>query len=201
MPAVAAPSRRAASALRRGPMRRTRRPASALAEPAAPSTAATIGAHRRVRRAAGRRDGGTLKAAIADNPDHLDTGLSYATEGWEIARGDRQRPADVQEGEPAAPARRSCPTSPSAMPKVSDGGRRTASRCARACASRRRSTASGASRRDIKFSIERLFRIDSGGVGFYTGIVGRRTRTPRRKKGGITGIVANDADAHDRRST
>ena len=28
-------------------------------------------------------DGGTLKAAIADNPDHLDPGLSYATEGWE----------------------------------------------------------------------------------------------------------------------
>ena len=25
---------------------------------------------------------------------------------------------------------------------------------------------------DIKFAIERLFRIDSGGVGFYTGIVG-----------------------------
>ena len=44
---------------------------------------------------------------------------------------------------------------------------------------------------DVKFSIERLFRIDSGGVGFYTGIKGANTFAKTRK-GGIKGIVAND---------
>jgi peptide/nickel transport system substrate-binding protein len=44
---------------------------------------------------------------------------------------------------------------------------------------------------DIKFSIERLFRIDSGGVGFYTGIVGAE-QYAKTRKGGIRGIVADD---------
>ena len=29
-------------------------------------------------------NGGTLKAGIPDSPDHLDPGLSYTNEGWEI---------------------------------------------------------------------------------------------------------------------
>jgi peptide/nickel transport system substrate-binding protein len=45
---------------------------------------------------------------------------------------------------------------------------------------------------DIKFAIERLFRINSGGVGFYTGIAGA-TQFAKTKKGGISGIVADDA--------
>jgi peptide/nickel transport system substrate-binding protein len=45
---------------------------------------------------------------------------------------------------------------------------------------------------DIKFAIERLFRIDSGGVGFFSGIVGADAYAKTRK-GGISGIVADDA--------
>src|SRR5690349_6039485 len=30
------------------------------------------------------RNGGTLKGGIPDDPDHLDTGISYAVEGWEL---------------------------------------------------------------------------------------------------------------------
>src|SRR5205823_8578789 len=44
---------------------------------------------------------------------------------------------------------------------------------------------------DFKFSIERLFRVDSGGVGFFTGIVGAQAYAKTRR-GGISGIVAND---------
>ena len=29
-------------------------------------------------------NGGTLMAAMPDNPDHLDPGLSYTNEGWEM---------------------------------------------------------------------------------------------------------------------
>jgi peptide/nickel transport system substrate-binding protein len=45
---------------------------------------------------------------------------------------------------------------------------------------------------DLKFSIERLFRVDSGGVGFFTGIVGADAYAKTRK-GDISGIVADDA--------
>ncbi len=45
---------------------------------------------------------------------------------------------------------------------------------------------------DFKFSIERLFRVDSGGVGFYTGIVGAE-QYAKTRKGGISGIVAERA--------
>ena len=44
---------------------------------------------------------------------------------------------------------------------------------------------------DIKFSIERLFQVDSGGVGFFTGIEGANAYAKSRK-GGISGIVADD---------
>jgi peptide/nickel transport system substrate-binding protein len=45
---------------------------------------------------------------------------------------------------------------------------------------------------DIKFSIERLFRVNSGGVGFYSGIVGAASYA-NTHRGGISGIVADDA--------
>ena len=50
---------------------------------------------------------------------------------------------------------------------------------------------------DIKFAIERLFRIDSGGVGFYTGIVGANAYA-KTKKGGIKGHRRERQGAHDR---
>ena len=37
---------------------------------------------RRLRRSAGQRR--HAPGGIPDNPDHLDTGLSYAVEGWEL---------------------------------------------------------------------------------------------------------------------
>src|SRR6266480_51100 len=30
------------------------------------------------------QNGGVLRAGIPDDPDHLDTGISYAVEGWEL---------------------------------------------------------------------------------------------------------------------
>src|SRR4029078_9669145 len=44
---------------------------------------------------------------------------------------------------------------------------------------------------DFKFSLERLFRVDSGGVGFFTGIVGA-DQYAKNRKGGISRIVADD---------
>ena len=36
-------------------------------------------------------NGGTLRAGIPDNPDHLDTGIAFAVEGWQLLRYDRHR--------------------------------------------------------------------------------------------------------------
>src|SRR5207302_13779 len=132
-------------------------------------------------------NGGTLHAAIADNPDHLDTGLSYATEGWEIleATGDGLLGFRKTAG-PAVIV----PDLAVAMPKVSDGGR-TYTFHMRSGVKFSSPVNREVLPSDIKFSIERLFRVDSGGVGFYSGIVGADSYAKTRK-GGISGIVADD---------
>jgi peptide/nickel transport system substrate-binding protein len=134
-------------------------------------------------------NGGTLQAAIASNPDHLDSGLSYATEGWEIlaATGDGLLGYRKTSGAAGAEI---VPDLATAMPAVSDHGRtytfhmRTGVRFSPPV--NRQVEPS-----DLKFSIERLFRINSGGVGFYSGIVGASHYAGTRK-GGISGIVADD---------
>jgi peptide/nickel transport system substrate-binding protein len=76
------------------------------------------------------------------------------------------------------------------MPKVSDGGK-TYTFKLRTGVMFSAPVSRQVEPSDFKFSIERLFRIDSGGVGFYTGIVGADGYAKTRK-GGISGIVAND---------
>jgi peptide/nickel transport system substrate-binding protein len=130
-----------------------------------------------------------LRAGIPDNPDHLDTGFSYATEGWEILESTndgllRFRPASGAAGGQIVP------DLATAMPRVSDHGltytfhMRTGVRFSPP-------VNRAVQPSDIKFAIERLFRVDSGGVGFYAGIRGA-SRYAKTRKGGISGIVAND---------
>ena len=134
--------------------------------------------------------GGTLLAGIPDNPDHLDPALSYTNEGWQIlqATDDGLLQFRRQAGTEGV---KIVPDIATTMPKVSKDGLTYAftlrpnvrfsppvDRAVRAS--------------DFKFAIERLFRVDSGGVGFYTGITGAAAYGKSRK-GGISGIVANDA--------
>jgi ABC-type transport system substrate-binding protein len=67
-------------------------------------------------------NGGTLTAAIPDNPDHLDSGLSYATEGWELleATGDGLLTFKRTSGAAGAQI---VPDIATRMPAVTDGGR------------------------------------------------------------------------------
>ena len=150
-------------------------------------TAATIGLSGAS--AARRSGGGTLKAAIADNPDHLDPGLSYATEGWETLEATGNGLLTFKKASGGAGSQ-IVPDLAVAMPKVSDGGR-TYSFTMRTGVRFSPPVNRAVQPSDIKFAIERLFRISSGGVGFYTGIVGANAYA-KSKKGGISGIVAND---------
>ena len=134
-------------------------------------------------------NGGTLRAGIADNPDHLDTGLSYTNQGWEILEATNDglvafKRASGSEGNEIVP------DLATAMPTITDGGK-TYTFTVRSGVMFSAPVSREVEPSDIKFSIERLFRIDSGGVGIYGGIVGADEYSKTRK-GGISGIVAND---------
>ena len=136
-----------------------------------------------------RAAGSTLRAAIADNPDSLDPGRSYATEGWETleATGNGLLTFRKVTGPGGAQI---VPDLATALPTIGRQG------TLYSFTMRKGVTFSAPVDRevlpsDIKFAIERLFRVDSGGVGFYSGIVGAKAYAKTRK-GGISGIVAND---------
>ena len=135
-------------------------------------------------------DGGTLKAAMPDNPDHLDPGLSYTNEGWEMLETTNNGLLTFKKAA-GAEGNLIVPDIAAAMPKVSDGGK-TYTFKVRTGVMFSAPVSRAVQPSDFKFSIERLFRIDSGGVGFYTGIVGA-AQYAKTRKGGIGGIVANDA--------
>ncbi len=133
--------------------------------------------------------GGTLRAGMVDNPDHLDPALSYTNEGWEILEATNNGLLTFKKAA-GAPGNVIVPDIAAALPKVSADGKTYTFKL-------RDGVRFGApvSRvvkpSDFKYSIERLFRVDSGGVGFYTGIAGAE-QYAKTRKGGISGIVADD---------
>jgi peptide/nickel transport system substrate-binding protein len=134
-------------------------------------------------------DGGILRAAIADNPDHLDTGIGFAVEGWELTEATGNGLVKFRDA--AGPgSSQVVPDLAVAMPKVTDGGKTytfTLHTGVRFSPPVNRAVRPS----DIKYAIERLYHVSSPGVGFYSGIVGA-TRFAKTPKGGISGIVADD---------
>ena len=133
--------------------------------------------------------GGVLRAAIADNPDHLDTGIGFAVEGWELTEATNNGLVKFKN---AAGAGSSAvvPDLAVAMPKVTAGGKLYTFKLTpgvRFSAPVNRAVRPS----DIKYAIERLFHVSSPGVGFYSGIVGAAS-FGKTLKGGIAGIVADD---------
>jgi peptide/nickel transport system substrate-binding protein len=134
-------------------------------------------------------NGGILKAGIPGNPDHLDPALSYTNEGWEILEATNNGLLTFKKAAGGAGAT-VVPDIADALPKITDGGKTYTFHL-------RNGVMFGApvnrevKPSDFKFSIERLFRVDSGGVGFFTGIAGA-DQYAKTRKGGISGIVADD---------
>jgi peptide/nickel transport system substrate-binding protein len=133
--------------------------------------------------------GGTLKAGIPSNPDHLDPGLSYTNEGWEILEATNNGLLTFKKASGGAGST-IVPDIASALPTVSDHGL-TYTFHLRSGVRFSAPVNRDVKPSDFKYTIERLFRINSGGVGFYTGIVGADAFA-KTKKGGISGIVADD---------
>ena len=173
----------------------TRRSAKRLAFAAAAALAvsATVGSSSG---AASRRgvatpvNGGTLLAGIPDSPDHLDPGLSYTNEGWEIFEATNDGLLTYVRSDNPKTSATIVPDIAAALPRISKDGLTYTFRVregVRFSPPVNRAVLPS----DFKFTIERLFRINSGGVSFYTGIVGANAYA-KSKQGGIGGIVADD---------
>jgi peptide/nickel transport system substrate-binding protein len=137
----------------------------------------------------GVHNGGVLRAGIPDDPDHLDTGISYAVEGWELLEATNNGLLTFRKASGAAGSE-VVPDIATAMPAVTDGGLTytfhvhpgvrfspPVSRAVRPS--------------DFRYAIERLFHVGSPGVGFYTIIQGADAYAAH-KAAHISGIVADD---------
>ncbi len=139
--------------------------------------------------AAGHTDSSVLRAAIADNPDHLDTGIGFAVEGWELTEATNNGLVKFKDA-PGPGSSQIVPDLAVALPKLSHGGKTYTFKLhsgVRYSPPVDRAVVPS----DIKYAIERLYHVSSPGVGFYTDIVGA-SRYAKTLKGGISGIVADD---------
>jgi len=134
-------------------------------------------------------NGGTLRGAIPDNPDHLDTGISFAVEGWELLEATNNGLLTFKK---AGGGQQSViePDIATAMPVVTDNGRTYTFQV------RKHVMFSPPVNRavrpsDFRYAIERLFHVGSPGVGFYTNIAGANAYAAHHASH-ISGIVAND---------
>jgi peptide/nickel transport system substrate-binding protein len=139
--------------------------------------------------AGGVENGGVLQAGIPDDPDHLDTGISYAVEGWELLEATNNGLLTFKKAAGAAGSQ-VVPDMATAMPAVSDGGRTYTFHLhpgVRFSPPVNRAVRPS----DFQYAIERLFHVGSPGVGFYTIIQGADAYAAH-KAAHISGIAAND---------
>ena len=134
-------------------------------------------------------EGGTLRAGISDNPDHLDPALSYTSEGWEILEATNNGLLSFKK-EAGSAGNEIVPDIAEDLPKVTDGGK-TYTFKVRDGVMFSDPVDREVKPSDFKFTIERLFRVNSGGLSFYTGIEGAEEYAKTRE-GDISGIVADD---------
>ena len=134
------------------------------------------------------KEGGTLTGTYASFPDYLDPQLSYTAEGW-TAMLEHLHPAARPTPTPNGKAgSKVVPGLAKAMPKISNGGK-TYTLFLRKGLKYSDGTPVKAS--DFPATVERLFKLNSGGSPFYTDIVGAE-KFAETKSGGIPGIKAND---------
>jgi len=137
----------------------------------------------------GVQSGGALRAGIPDNPDHLDTGISYAVEGWEVLEATNNGLVTFKKAAGAGGSE-VVPDIATAMPAVTDGGRTYTFHVHPGV--RYSPPVNRAVRpSDFAYAIERLFHVGSPGVGFYSIIQGADAYAAH-KAAHISGIVADD---------
>jgi peptide/nickel transport system substrate-binding protein len=133
------------------------------------------------------KEGGTLHGTYAEFPDALDPALARTVEGW-TALYDTYLPlltyahANGQAGSKAVPALAE------SLPKISADGKTYTLTLRKGL---KYSDGTPVKASDFAASVERMFKLNSGGSTFYTNIVGAE-KFAETKSGGIPGIETND---------
>jgi peptide/nickel transport system substrate-binding protein len=143
---------------------------------------------------AGSNEGKTypLLRVIWDAPDYMDPALAYTVAAWQVNNY-------VYEGlvgykhESGKAGAQLVPYLAEAMPKISADGKKLTFKLRDGL---KYSDGTDVKASDFRASIERLFKVDSPGVGFFSNISGVSGSSgfAETKKGHITGIVTNDAN-------
>jgi peptide/nickel transport system substrate-binding protein len=134
-------------------------------------------------------NGGTLQAGIPANPDSLDAAFSATSESWEMLEATNDGLVTFERTAGGAGST-VVPDLATALPKVTDGGRtytfhlRSGIRFSPPVNRAVRPS-------DVKWSIERVLRMHTDNVSWYTGIVGAQA-VLAGKATQISGIVADD---------
>ena len=135
-------------------------------------------------------NGGTLLAGIPASPDHLDAAFSATTESWEILEATNDGLMTFRRTSGGAGSQ-VVPDLASAPPTITDGGRlytfhlRSGVRFSPPVNRTVRPS-------DVKWSIERILRMNTSNVSWYVGIVGASAYQTHHAPT-ISGIVADDA--------
>ena len=132
--------------------------------------------------------GGTLTGTYNSFPDALDPGLAFSLEAG-TALHDTYIPLLTYAPESGKAGTELIPGLAKALPKIDRGGRRFTLQLRPGL---RYSDGRPVRASDFRFAVERLFRLNSPGSTFYTGIVGAE-RFAKTKRGGIAGIETDDA--------
>lgn len=135
----------------------------------------------------GGKEGGTLDVTYASFPDYMDPQLSYTAEGW-TAMGEIYIPLLTYRGAEGKAGSEVIPGLAKDLPKISNGGK-TYTLFLRP--GLKYSNGQPVKASDFTYAVERMFKVNSGGSPFYTGIVGAE-RFAETKRGGIPGIKTDD---------
>jgi len=143
---------------------------------------------------AGSNEGKTYPElkVIWDAPDYMDPALAYTVAAWQINNYVYEgllgyKHASGKEGATLVPYLAE------AMPKISADGKKLSFKLREGL---KYSDGTDVKASDFRASIERLFKVDSPGVGFFSNISGVSGSSgfAETKKGHISGIVTNDAN-------
>ncbi len=133
-------------------------------------------------------EGGTLTGSYASFPDYLDPALSYTQEGW-TAMYNTYLPLLTYAHANGAEGSEVVPALAESMPKITNGGKTYTLKLRKGL---KYSDGTPVKASDFTSTVERTFKINSPGSGFYTDIVGAEEFL-ETKKGGIPGIQTDDA--------
>ncbi|HEX5592121.1 MAG TPA: ABC transporter substrate-binding protein [Solirubrobacterales bacterium] len=128
-----------------------------------------------------------LRATFSSFPDYMDPQLSYTQEGW-TAMYDTYIPLLTYRHAEGKAGSEVIPGLAKSLPKITDGGRTYTLFLRRGL---KYSNGTPVHASDFEYAVRRLFKVNSGGAPFYTGIVGAE-RFWLTRRGGIGGIVTDN---------